>query len=503
MAQSMRHQLPLRAGTVDEFAQVRSAFQTAGFDEQTVLSALKLKDMSDIGAVDWEKVDFSNVSRQFELFARLFLALRQIRRSELEEFSAETVAALFSLNLLSTGDNGECYASVLLYPVKGFWIASDRFVNPDGSRFAPPDAVFPAIYEGTLRFLSLFPASPAEEALDLCGGTGIGAFVLSRYHKRTISSDITERATHFADFNRQLNDLENVEIVCGDLFAPVKDRTFDRIVAHPPYVPSLTDATIWRDGGTTGERLVRRIIEELPRYLRPGGIFCLLSLGVDTRNGSFEERARGWLKEGGAEFDIIFAFTEERTPREILRDLAEIEGGIQPEERRRLREVFEEAGIVRMPKGLLVMRRHGPADNHQAWTVRARLSDVTVGSDLERTFADRPRFLDSSFVRALVKSRPALAPRLEVKVTHVVYKGELVPAQFIFETDKPFSFSVRVDGWMVPLIARFDGKLTPEEVYNTARANAEMPDDFGLDDFNTLVARMIERGFLTVPAAIN
>jgi hypothetical protein len=81
----------------------------------------------------------------------------------------------------------------------------------------------------------------------------------------------------------------------------------------------------------------------------------------------------------------------------------------------------------------------------------------------------------------------------------VVHEGALVPAKFIFETDKPFMFSVRVDGWMVPLLARFDGKLTPVEIYDKARADAELPDGFGLDDFNLLVARMIERGLLILP----
>jgi SAM-dependent methyltransferase len=366
---------------------------------------------------------------------------------------------------------------------------------------ASSDTVFPAIYEGTLQFLRLLPVSPAEAALDLCAGTGIGAFVLSRSNKRAVSSDITERATHFAQFNRNLNNLTNVDIVNGDLYGPVTGQTFDRIVAHPPYVPSLTDATLWRDGGTTGERLVKRIVEGIPDYLRPGGILCLTSLGVDTKEGKFEERVRRWLKDSGDEFDIIFAFTDERTPKEILRDLSEREEGLKPDERQKLQDTFDEAGIIRMPKGALAIRRHRPTDRHEAFTLRTRLSAVTDGADIERTFAARPRFLDSNLVKSVAQIRPALAPRLEVTATHVVHEGELVPAKFIFETDKPFTFSVRVDGWMVPLLARFDGKLTPVEIYEKARAAEEMPEGFGIDDFNTLVARMIERGLLILPGA--
>jgi hypothetical protein len=283
----------------------------------------------------------------------------------------------------------------------------------------------------------------------------------------------------------------------------VSGQTFDRMVAHPPYVPAVNNTAIWRDAGTTGELLVRRILAEVPHFLRPRGLFCMVSLVLDTREGRFEERARRWLLESSDEFDIIFASTDESmTPKELLRRLDERQGGIEPEDRQRLERIFAETGIISMPQGALFMRRHGPTDRHQPFTLRTRLSDVTVGADFERTLAERPRFLDRSFVKALVTSRPILAPSLEVRVTHVVNEGTLVPAQFIFDTDKPFKFSVQVDGWMVPLIARFDGALTPLEVYNEARANEELPPDFKLDDFNGLVARMIERGFLTLPSKI-
>ena len=500
MAQSLVHQPPLHIGTADEFARVRSALQAAGFDEETICRTLKIEEMCDVGSINLHEVDFSNVPEQFQLFVRLFFVLRLVPRAEVERLlDRETLSAFLSLGLLGTGEFGadEFYARVLLYPVAGFLMASDRHTNPDASPFsAPPDIVFPAIYAGTLRFLRLLPLGPAGQALDLCAGSGIGAFVLSRCSNRAVSSDVTERATHFARFNRALNNLSNVDVVCGDLYGAVSGQIFDRIVAHPPYVPSLSIAAIWRDGGTTGELLVRRIIEDLPGYLLPGGLFCIVSLGLDTKEGKFENRARGWLKDSGDEFDIIFACTNERTPDEVLRDLAEREGSLGPADLQKLKETFDDAGIVRMPYGALVMRRRTATDHHQAWALRTKLSEATEGADFEKTFALHPRFSEPGFVRKLAQSQPQLSPRLQVKVTHVVYEGSLVPGEFIFETDKPFDALGQVDGWMVPLFARFDGRLTPAEIYNKARADAELPDGFGLDDFTGLVARMIERGFL-------
>ena len=152
--------------------------------------------------------------------------------------------------------------------------------------FVPPaDVVFPAIFRGTLRFLRVISKSPGEEALDLCSGTGIGSLVLSRHVRRVVASDLTARATHFARFNRLLNGCENVEVVQGDLYEPVEERTFDRIVAHPPYVPALSETHVFRDAGETGESVLERIVAGLPRHLRLGGTFYGLSAGLGHGGG--------------------------------------------------------------------------------------------------------------------------------------------------------------------------------------------------------------------------
>jgi len=56
----------------------------------------------------------------------------------------------------------------------------------------------------------------AEDALDLCAGSGIGAFVLSRHSKRAVSSDLTEARYQICGFNCALNNRDNVEAVASD-----------------------------------------------------------------------------------------------------------------------------------------------------------------------------------------------------------------------------------------------------------------------------------------------
>jgi SAM-dependent methyltransferase len=502
MNPSFVERLPIRFGSKAEFERVVSSLRQAGFDEQTIQGTLKIKTMSEVGSVKATDVDFTGVSAELELFIRLFLFQRLVPRAEAENIlDHSTLEAFLALGLLGSHEFGEdqLYAQVLLYPVAGFLIASDRHSNPDGSGFQPPsDIVFPAIYAGTLRFLELLPKTPVDEALDLCAGSGIGAFVLSRHAKRAVCVDITERATQFALFNQQLNDLTNTDAFCGDCYDAVDGQSFDCIVAHPPYVPSLDVAAIWRDGGLTGELLVRRIVEGMPKHLRAGGTFCLVTMGLDTEEGPFEARARTWLKDESQNFDVIFASTNERTPQEVLKELCERDANLGVDGAKLIEAAFAAAGVKKLPYGALVMRRH--AGERQPWTLRTTLSDETNGSDFELAFALHQKLLDHKFLAGLAHLRLQLAPRLQVIVTHVVHEGELVPAEHIFETDKPFTARGRIDGWMVPLFTRFDGERSARDIYEQAKANGELPDGFAFEHFAELVTRILERGFLALPS---
>jgi hypothetical protein len=290
-----------------------------------------------------------------------------------------------------------------------------------------------------------------------------------------------------------------VEVVCGDLYEAIAGQAFDRIVAHPPYVPSLNIEAIWRDGGETGEVLVRRIVEGLPAHLRADGISCTVSLGLDTNEAQFEDRVRQWLGENAREFDIIFAVADERTPAEALGSLARQASGPTAAEIAELGNILDKAAVVGMPYGALIIRRHRANGTRSGWTLRKKLGLATDGRDLEQAFALHDRLSDARFPEHLEAIKPKLSPHLRVRVTHVVSAGSLVPAEFLLEVDRPFIARGAVDGWMLPLVARLDGRTTSAEVYDKAKTEGTVPAGFELRTFTGMLARMIERGFLTLP----
>jgi SAM-dependent methyltransferase len=495
------HPAPVRIGTAKEIAVVLRTLRDAAFDEKTICETFGLGDMSDVGHLTIADIERAEASQQLKVLACLFLVLTLVPRSEVERILGESAIDSFrSLGLLGHGDFGDnFYATVLLAPVDSFFVVSDRLINPDGSPLVErPDVVFPAIYPGTLQFLRLVPANEGADALDLCAGTGIAAFSLSRTNRRAFSVDITSRASDFARFNKALNGCGNVKILQGDLYAPLTGQTFDCIVAHPPHVPSLSFDTIWRDGGLIGDVLIKRIVEELPKYLRTHGYALILAQGADTEEGKFEERVRQWLSESAHEFDIIFAGEKDRSPGKVLEFLgrktaADVIG--------QLRDAFEAAGVQNMPYGALFLRRIQRSPDRPPWTIRAKLSSETTGADFQSTFALHDVVSRPEFAAHLPQTNPMLAPHLEVMVTYVVDEGSLVPGEYIFATSRPFAKRVRFDDWTIPLFMRFDGKTTVAQIYEAAKTGSEVPEEFGIDDFVLLVTRSIEAGFLILPRA--
>jgi release factor glutamine methyltransferase len=148
------------------------------------------------------------------------------------------------------------------------------------------------------RAVALLP--PTGTAIDLCTGTGAIASVLSLAapDARVVASDLSAAAVACARAN-------GVEAYCGDLFVPLPsflEGSVDLVVAVVPYVPTpalgllqrdtLTfETTLSYDGGPDGTGVLRRVLYDAPRFLRPGGVL-LVELGGEEADALSEDLAR-------------------------------------------------------------------------------------------------------------------------------------------------------------------------------------------------------------------
>ena len=155
----------------------------------------------------------------------------------------------------------------------------------------------------------LVDADTVSTILDICTGSACLAILAANFFPdaKIDATDLSADALDVALINLQDHDLESlVTLHQGDLFAPVKGKRYDLILANPPYVAKAeTDAfppeykaepLIAHISGADGLDLTRRIISESPRHLKQGGLLiCEIGTGRHIIETEFPELDLMWL----------------------------------------------------------------------------------------------------------------------------------------------------------------------------------------------------------------
>jgi release factor glutamine methyltransferase len=138
-------------------------------------------------------------------------------------------------------------------------------------------------------------------------GTGTGCIALSLATEggfsRIVAVESSAEALALARLNRELVDAADiVELVRGDLCAPLCPEIFDALISNPPYLTTAEYTALDRSvrdwepelalvGGEDGLQATIRLLDEARSVLRPGG---WLALEIDcSRAAMAADRARG------------------------------------------------------------------------------------------------------------------------------------------------------------------------------------------------------------------
>ena len=303
---------PIRVAPSAAFAAARDLLVRNAYDERTVAGRMGARSLYGLlRLVDGRKTLAGEPEDGNEALVRLFVDGGALPAPLVERLlGADGVRALDALGLLAPAPNepAALRATVMLYPTQGLWLASDRLPMRDAEAEAPPhDYVFSAINDLTRDFLALLPDAPGKRVVELAAGTGIAALrAVRRGAAEAWATDVVPRCVHFATFNAHLNGLaDRVTVVQSDAWDALAGETFDLVVAHPPYVPALAHRYDFRDAGSDGEQVTRRIIGALPAHLRDGGR-CVVRAAISERRGApIAERVRGWLGDAGGDVDLL------------------------------------------------------------------------------------------------------------------------------------------------------------------------------------------------------
>ena len=483
-------------GTDADFAALRQLIGESDYTGEAILKRLSIESVESYCA---PPEGGRAIQDSLDAMIAMFFDCGFVEESKLAAaLPPETVPLLDRLGLLvrDPAPRGKVFASASILPAYGVWIVCDRGAAPDGSRTPyPPDVVYPPVFETTKRFIGELPSTPCDTLLDLGTGTGIAGLLAARDARHVWATDVTDRAVRFTEFNRRLAGMENMTVGKGDLYEPVVGLTFDRIVIHPPYVPAKVRRSdhVFAVSGDDGEQIIRRTVEGLPQYLRPGGRFYSLQVATDREGEDFEERVRKWLGDFEQEFDVMLAVHSRRTTAEYLSH----DQGRLVEESRNWLELWERTRTTFMLYATLLIERHTEA--RRALTRRSPRGAGYTGRDLEWLLDWLKAISRPDHVEMLLDCRPLGRPENELLVVHRLRDGAFRRAEFRLEIPGPFLLNLRCEDWLTQIIPECDGVRTWREHFERAKRDNLIRDDVPIEEFAKGLGVLVAVGALKLP----
>lgn len=501
---------PLRSGDDRTRDTVRDLFGSNAFSEAALRLRGDLAKLPFAGDAEfYHLVEGISAGDAQTILIRLFLSGHSVPANVFAStFSTRQREALSDTDLIRTttvNDEPCVYSPVTLSPIRNrdcgsgdLLIVGDRQLQADGSRARlPADVVFTGHNPLTTQFLSLLPDRQLSTALDLCCGGGVATLMLGARGSHVVGADISPRSLHFARFNAWLNGVECVRFVEGDLYEPVGSDTFPFICAHPPYVPTLRPTAVFRDGGTLGDEIVRRIVAGIGQHLADRGEFYLLCMGMDITGAPFEERLRAWLGSCAASFDLIFAVDHFMTAPEFADYIARRTGESAPQERSTWLELLAQHHVEKVLYGAVIGRRCSadtPGESR-----RVQLDAAATANDFDRLLQWLERTRTADFGDWMLHARMTLAPGGRLEVEHSVVAGAYEPTSVrVGNNGRPFPALVNTEPWIASLLSTLHEHESLRTGVRAAQQAGRLPPQFSDADAVRVAAYMAERGILEI-----
>lgn len=164
-----------------------------------------------------------------------------------------------------------------------------------GEAFYVDERVLIPRYDTERSVDSILRLSPkAKRILEIGTGSGCVAIALGRLFPdaEIWAADISEDALDVAKKNRNMHGAFNVNLIRSDLFSAI-EGTYDVIYSNPPYISAdemreldesvaLYEPHLALEGGEDGLDFYRKIVEDAPRFLNPGG-YLVFEIGAKQR----------------------------------------------------------------------------------------------------------------------------------------------------------------------------------------------------------------------------
>ncbi|MEM9057980.1 MAG: methyltransferase [Pseudomonadota bacterium] len=249
---------------------------------------------------------------------------------------------------------------------QGLCVVADRPAEVHAG--APTDHVMgPA--QSTVLVERIMADAPGGQVLDLGTGSGYLALRAAASADRVVATDLNARAVAMTRLNAQLNGIDRVEALAGDLYEPVGQRRFDRIVSSPPYVISPGSDLMFCESGWRGDLFCRELLRQAAAHLVDGGLCQMVCNWPHGEDQSWQEGIADWFDDIGCDA-LVFGGDSQSADEYAsnwIRDTRARGDDVMAREHPRWLAYLKREGIERVSYGAVTLRRRDATGTCPNW----------------------------------------------------------------------------------------------------------------------------------------
>lgn len=467
-----------------------------GYCERGLMKALGIAKppLQQFGLLD-RLVDETAEPTAFNVLVRWFFLSRQVPTATAHRvLPSWFLEACDEFGLLARADDAWA-PTCLLAPHENLLIASDLYAKlRSPERYDHVLSVNPA----ALNLLHFTIREPVDSLLDLGAGCGIQALVASRHARAVVATDLNPRATRYLEFNTRLNGIDNVETLTGDLFDPVRGSTFDRIVSNPPFVLAPSRRFLYRDNDMELDGFCRRLVREVPAYLKEGGLFQMICEWVELEGQGWHERVGEWCE--GLPCDVWVMRSNVQEPSGYaegrIRETLPISDEAASEEFKEWMDHYRRRNVRAIHGGMVTMRRRsGPTWvrlEDRAGTVHGPFGDYVLAGLRNRDFLE-VHASDESMLGA----RPKLLDRTLFETQSRWIEARWRPTAMRLMSADGLRQIIGLEGDVVQFLEGFDGEHTLDALIRDLTARVAVEPARVRAECIRMTRLLLERDFIT------
>jgi methylase of polypeptide subunit release factors len=307
-----RHLRRVEGLTADTVARLRAALESAGYTYDAVAGLLGPTAHAALSRNETTPgLRRTGDGSALATLTRLWLLQVEVSLADAERALPGLVGPLAEQDILRrAGDRVTSLVDVRPYADDDhdWWVLSDLTPGLDGTGpRVTPDHVL-GISSASTSLAQLTVREPVRRALDLGTGCGVQALHLAAHADEVVATDVNPRALWIAGLNAKLNGTfggvpggPRLDLRDGSLFEPVAGEEFDLVVTNPPFVisPGTGALLVYRDSGLPGDDVVRQVVTQAPRHLRPGGWCQVLANWMVAQGRPWQDRLGQWVEATG------------------------------------------------------------------------------------------------------------------------------------------------------------------------------------------------------------